>query len=73
MSRIEYGRLRLSFRNGTAVRTSTSVTERALAHEDEHAFTKRLLERYRHREGTIEIIFKAGHPEYAVITFSDAA
>ena len=73
MSRIKYGRLRLSFRNGTAVHTSTSVTERALPNEDEHTFTKRLLQMYRHREGTMEIIFKAGHPEYAVITFSDAS
>lgn len=68
MERIRFGRRRLDFRNGTAVPTSTSVTERAHKGEDEVAFTNRLLETYCDEEGTIEIVFKAGRPDYAIIT-----
>jgi hypothetical protein len=68
MDRIKFGRRCLLFQNGAAVLTSTSVTERARRGEDERAFTKRLLETFCEEEGTIEIVFKAGRPDYAIVT-----
>ena len=70
MDRIRFGRRRLDFRNGTVVIKSTSVTERAHRGEDEEEFTNRLLETYSDEEGTIEIVFKAGRPDYAIITIN---
>ena len=70
MEAIKYGRRKLTFAKGTCLHTSTSVTERSLAGEDEEAFTKRLMELYGTRKGTIEIIIKGGKPDYAIITFS---
>jgi hypothetical protein len=70
MEIIRFGRRRLSFSNGTAVHTSTTVTERAYHDEDEQAFVKRLLKTYCDEEGSLEIVFKAGRPEYAIITIS---
>lgn len=73
MEIIGFGRRRLAFDNGTTVLTSTTVTERAYRNEDERAFLKRLLEAYGHHKGSIEIVFKAGRPEYAIITIDPAA
>lgn len=70
MESIQYGRRHISFSNGKAVFTGTSLTEKAFPGEDEEAFTTRLLRTYHRKRGTIEIVFKAGSPEYAVITFS---
>lgn len=67
---ITYGRRRLAFARGSVVHTSTVLTIRAEADEDEAAFTQRLLEECIGSEGTIEIVFRAGAPEYAVITIS---
>ena len=69
MGKIRFGRRIFTFADGKTVLKSTSVTERALVGEDEVAFTKRLLKLYNHRRGTIEIVFKSGRPDYAVITF----
>ena len=69
---IRFGRRKFAFSNGKVELKSTSVTEKALASEDEEAFTDRLLQLYGHREGTIEIIFKRGQPDYAIITFNQA-
>ena len=60
-----------SFDEGDAELTSTVVTESALPDEDEAAFTHRLLVKYPVQRGTIEVIFKRGRPDYAVITISD--
>jgi hypothetical protein len=73
MQTILFGRRHLSFSNGSAVHTRTTVTVRANPGEDEHAFTQRLLAQCNGREGTIEIIFRAGVPEYAIITISVVA
>ncbi len=70
MQQIKYGRKIFSFGEGSTVLESTSVTERALPNEDEIAFTGRLLKKFQDRKGTIEVIFKNGWPDYAVITFS---
>ena len=69
---IRFGRRKFAFSNGKVELQSTSVTERALATEDEEAFTSRLLQLYGHREGTIEVVFKRGQPDYAIITFNQA-
>lgn len=68
MEIIRFGRRRLSLHNGKVSHTSTTVTERAHHGEDEHAFIERLLKMYYEHEGSIEIVFKAGRPEYAIIT-----
>ena len=73
MEVIEYGRRKLAFENGKKVVTSTSVTERSLYSEDEEAFTRRLLEKYGKNRGRIEIVFKAGRPDYAIITIAHAS
>ena len=68
MQVINYGRRRFTFRNGKKVITSTSITERSLRGEDEDAFTDRLMRRYGNHQGTIEVVFKGGQPDYAIIT-----
>jgi hypothetical protein len=69
MQTIKYGRKTFSFDEAGAVLTSTSVTEKALPNEDEETFTRRLMERYKGQQGTIEVVFKRGQPDYAIITF----
>lgn len=70
MQTIAYGRRRLSFCRGNAIPTSTILTIRAEEGEDEVAFTRRLLAECGESEGTIEIVFRAGVPEYAIITIA---
>jgi hypothetical protein len=70
MQSMKFGRKVFSFNGDGAVLKSTSVTEKAMPDEDEAAFTRRLVERYKGREGTIEVVFKRGRPDYAIITFS---
>jgi hypothetical protein len=70
MERINFGRRLLSFENGQAILTSTSITERSFDGEDEESFTRRLLGKYGANHGTIEIVFKGGRPDYAVITIT---
>jgi len=68
MKVIDYGRRRFTFSNGKKVVISTSITEKSLASEDEDAFIERLMKKYSNQQGTIEIIFKSGRPDYAIIT-----
>jgi hypothetical protein len=68
MQVIDYGRRKFTFSNGKKMVTSTSITEKSLASEDEEAFTERLMKKYGNQQGTIEIVFKGGRPEYAIIT-----
>ncbi|MDT8306460.1 MAG: hypothetical protein RRC07_11030 [Anaerolineae bacterium] len=70
MQTIVYGRRRLAFCKGNAVHTGTTLTVRAVAGEDEVAFTRRLLAECAESEGTIEIVFRAGVPEYAIVTIT---
>jgi len=69
MKQIKYGRKIFSFGESGAVLESTSITERALPNEDEATFTSRLFKRFQDRQGTIEVVFKNGRPDYAIITF----
>jgi hypothetical protein len=71
METLSYGRKVFSFAQGTTVHTSTTITEKALPHESEDAFTRRLMKKVGDRRGTVEIIFKNGRPNYAVITFPE--
>ena len=68
MKVINFGRRRYEFANGNVELTRTDITERSLNGEDEEAFTKRLMKLYGNREGTIEIVFKKGRPNYAIVT-----
>jgi hypothetical protein len=70
MDHVKFGRKVYSFDNGDVVLKSTSVTEKALPNEDERTFTRRLAEKYQDQRGVIEVVFKRGHPDYAIITFS---
>lgn len=70
MDDIRFGRKRYSFKKGNVVLRSTSVTEKALPEEDEKTFTRRLADKYKDEQGMIEVIFKRGRPDYAIITFS---
>ncbi|NLF67315.1 MAG: hypothetical protein GX579_22225 [Chloroflexi bacterium] len=73
MQTIHYGRRRLAFSNGRAVPTSTTHTVRAHEGEDEAAFVQRLLAEWDADRGTIEIVFKGGSPDYAVVTIEQSA
>ena len=69
METLNFGRKVFSFAQGTTIHTSTSITEKALPHENEDVFTHRLMKKYGDQQGTVEIVFKNGRPNYAVITF----
>ena len=71
MKVVNHGRRTITFDNGESMVTSTSVTERSLNGEDETAFLCRLMEKYGHRQGTIEVVFKADKPDYATVTMTD--
>lgn len=68
MGDIDYGRKKYKISNGTAELTRTSFTVRSMRREDEQAFSDRLLKLYGAEEGTIEMVFKNGQPDYAIIT-----
>jgi len=68
MKVINFGRRRYSFAQGCVELTRTDITERSLNGEDEEAFTRRLMKKYGASEGTIEIVFKKGRPDYAIVT-----
>jgi hypothetical protein len=70
MDHVRFGRKIYSLAHGDVVLESTSVTERALPNEDERTFTRRLVGKYPDQHGTIEVVFKRGLPDYAIITFS---
>ena len=70
MKVINFGRRRYSFARGSVELMRTDITERSLNGEDEEAFTRRLMKKYGSREGTIEIVFKKGRPDYAIVTLT---
>ena len=71
MKLVNHGRRKLTFDNGENTVTSTSVTERSLVGEDETTFLRRLMEKYGHHQGTIEVVFKNGKPDYATVIMTD--
>ena len=70
MQAVKYGRKTFSFAEGVTVFTGMSVTEKAMSDEDETSFTRRLVKKYEGQRGTIEVVFKNGHPDYAIVTFN---
>lgn len=70
VKKVTYGRKRFLFTEGVPTLESMSITEKSLKGEDETQFTERLMKQYRDQQGTIEIVFKAGQPDYAIITFT---
>ncbi len=68
MSLFSFGRKFISFSDGESSLKKVSVTEKSLNGEDEDAFTQRLLTKYGKQEGEMEIVFKNGRPDYAIIT-----
>jgi hypothetical protein len=71
METVNYGRKTFSITQGTAVLKSTEITEKPLHHEDVQAFTQRLLQKYGHLQGTVEIVIRNGRPNYAVLKFPE--
>ena len=67
---IKYGRKTFSFDEGAAVLISASIIEKPLPGEGEKAFTQSLIKKYGGQRGTIEIVFKNGKPDYAIVTLS---
>ena len=71
MQRMRFGRKRYSLVEGKPVLRSTSITVRTRPGEDEETFTKRILGLYGQVAGTVEMVFKRGLPDYAVVTFAE--
>jgi hypothetical protein len=65
---VPYGRKTMSFTGGIAKLQQISLTEKALPGEDEEQFVDRLLKRYCDKNGTFQIVFKQGKPDYAIVT-----
>jgi len=58
----------MSFANGRAKLEQITVTEKAFPGEDKDQFVDRLLKRYTDKNGTFQIVFKNGKPDYAIVT-----
>lgn len=71
MKPLQYGRRTFSFVGGVAIPKSTSIIEKPILGEDEKAFTDRLAKKYRAQQGTFEIVFKKGRPDYAIVLLSE--
>ena len=71
MEIVRYGRKTFSIVRGIAVLECTEITEKPLRHEDEKEFTQRLLQKYGHLQGTVEIVFRDGRPNYAILKFPE--
>ena len=65
---VPYGRVTMSFANGRAKLEQVTVTEKAFPGEDKDQFVDRLLKRYADKNGTFQIVFKNGKPDYAIVT-----
>ena len=65
---VPYGRVTMSFANGRAKLEQITVTEKAFPGEDKDQFVDRLLKRYTDKNGTFQIVFKNGKPDYAIVT-----
>jgi hypothetical protein len=65
---VSYGRKLLRFIDGKAHLEQVTFTEKSLPGEDETQFVDRLSKRFRDMNGTFQIVFKNGKPDYAIIT-----
>lgn len=70
MGGVNYGRKTYSFTEGKTFHTGTTITEKSLPGESEQEFTSRLTNKYIDQQGTIEVVFKGGHPAYAIIAIA---
>lgn len=70
MGGVKYGRKTYSFTKGKTLHTGTTITEKALPGENEQEFTSRLMANYIDQKGTIEVVFKGGRPDYAIISIA---
>ena len=66
---VSYGRVTMSFAKGRAKLEEVTVTEKAFPGEDKDQFVERLMKRYADKNGTLQIVFKNGKPDYAIVTF----
>lgn len=65
-----FGHKLFSVADGNIELTATTITEKALPFEDEKHFLDRLLAKYDGHDGKIEIVYKRGQPEYAIVSLS---
>ena len=65
---VPYGRVTISVANGRAKLEQITVTEKAFPGEDKDQFVDRLLKRYTDKNGTFQIVFENGKPDYAIVT-----
>ncbi|HMT20331.1 MAG TPA: hypothetical protein PKE20_03640 [Promineifilum sp.] len=65
---VPYGRVTMSFANGRAKLQQITITEKAFPGEDDEQFVARLLKHYGDKNGTFQIVFKNGKPDYAIVT-----
>lgn len=68
METLKFGRKTYAVSGGQVMLTSVTVTEKPKPGEDETAFTRRLTEKYKSQQCTIELVIKKGVPDYAIIT-----
>ena len=68
MSAIQCGRLRLVFSRGVVTCTSLVETTKTESDEAETTFFQRLVAHFQDEENAIELVFKGGRPNYAIIT-----
>jgi hypothetical protein len=66
-----FGRKTLTFTKGEAALEKVTVVEKPLPSETEATFTQRLLTKYQSKQGMMEIVFKDGRPDYAIITLGN--
>jgi hypothetical protein len=65
---VSYGRKLLRIIDGKAQLEQITFTEKSFPGEDETQFVDRLSQRFCDMNGTFQIIFKNGKPDYAIIT-----
>lgn len=70
MGVVKYGRKTYSFIEGKTIHTGTTITEKSLPGETEQEFTARLTKKYIDQKGTLEVVFKGGRPDYAIVTIA---
>jgi hypothetical protein len=65
---VSYGRKLLRLKDGKAQLEQITFTEKSFPGEDETQFVDRLSQRFSDMNGTFQIVFKNGKPDYAIIT-----
>lgn len=63
-------RVILSFANRKLALKKVKLIEKPFPEENEDTFIQRLLDKYHGQRGTLEIVFKNGRPEHAIVTLN---